>query len=596
MVYQPGDSFAGYTITRLIGRGGMGEVYLARHPSLPRNEAVKILPSDLSRDPMFRQRFMREAELASSIVHPNIVTIYNSGEYEGHLWLAMEYIDGVDGGELLRRSPRGLNPMLVSAIATAVAAALDAAHARGLLHRDVKPANILIAENDSAGAGDTSTTPPRVLLADFGIAKSTGDVSNLTSANMFLGTVAYVAPEQLLGAEVDGQADQYSLAATLFQFLCGRPPFEGTSQANVIAAHLSSAPPAVSSLRPGTSAALDEVMHRALAKTPGDRFGSCGELAEQLGRALRASPTRVGTPVPGPTEVIRTARPTVSTPPVYPPPVPQPPASQQPVSQPPKSPYVPPQYFPQSAPSGAFPGQPNQAGQPSQPGQPSHPGFTGGYPMPPARRSRGTVTIVLVSLVALVAVVIAGVVVANLLSGSSSDTTARSSGSASTTGAAPGATTPYTRPPVTEAPTTVTSASQITVGNCVQIGRDRDAQGNVATSKVDCATAAMTFYAAGFIADSADCPNDHNASLTFGDSGDKLCLTPNFVPQECYQIPSSGGSLSDYHELACGSAAAAGTVAFRVTNRSTSALTCASGEVRWTFEQPQSLGYCLAQV
>ncbi|RPA59918.1 serine/threonine protein kinase [Gordonia oryzae] len=589
MVYQPGDSFAGYTITRLIGRGGMGEVYLARHPSLPRNEAVKILPSDLSRDPMFRQRFMREAELASSIVHPNIVTIYNSGEYEGHLWLAMEYIDGVDGGELLRRSPRGLNPMLVSAIATAVAAALDAAHTRGLLHRDVKPANILIAENDSADRGDTDT-PPRVLLADFGIAKSAGDVSNLTAANMFLGTVAYVAPEQLLGAEVDGQADQYSLAATLFQFLCGRPPFEGTSQANVIAAHLSSAAPAVSSLRPGTSATLDEVMLRALAKTPGDRFGSCGELAAQLVLALRASPTRVDTPIPGPTEVIRTARPTVSTPPVLPPPVSTPPVLPPPVSHLPVSPYAPPQYFPQSAPSGAF------AGQPNRPGQPSHPGFTGGYPMPPARRSRGTVTIVVVSLVALVVVIIAGVVVANLISDSSSDTRARSSGSASTTGAAPGTTTPYTRPPVTEAPTSVTSASQITVGNCVQIGRDRDVQGNVSTSKVDCATPAMTFYAAGFIADSADCPNDHNASLTFGDSGDKLCLTPNFAPQECYQIPSSGGSLSDYHEVACGSAAAAGTVAFRVTNRSTSALTCASGEVRWTFEQPLSLGYCLAQV
>ncbi|MGC5249121.1 serine/threonine-protein kinase [Gordonia sp. DT219] len=587
MVYQPGDSFAGYTIVRLIGRGGMGEVYLARHPSLPRNEAVKILPADLSRDPMFRQRFAREAELASSIVHPSIVTIYNSGEHDGHLWLSMEYIDGVDGGELLRRSPRGLNPVLVSAIATAVAAALDAAHARGLLHRDVKPANILVAQGDSDDPTHTSAGPPeRVLLADFGIAKTTDDVSNLTSANMFLGTVAYVAPEQLLGSVADGRADQYSLAATLFQFLCGRPPFEGTSQANVIAAHLSDTPPAISALRPATPPALDDVMNRALSKSPEDRYSSCGELADQLTGALRAPPTRIATPVLGPAEVIAQPQPPGPT---HPPAPTHPPGPTLPPA-PVYSPLPAPVQYPagrQSAPQYLAPPHtgPFQSG----------PLQTGALPSQPPRRSRPTAMIVLASVVALVLVVIAGVVVANLISGSSGPATSTAGGSSSTAGPAPGVTTPYVRPPVTEAPTAITGADQLTVGECVQFGRQRDAQGNVSTSKVDCATPAMTFYAAGFIAGTADCPNQHNASLGFGDSTQKLCLTPNFAPQECYQIPRSGGSLADYHEVACGSAAAAGTVLFRVTNRSTSALVCAGGELRWVFEQPESLGYCLVE-
>ncbi|MEP9414908.1 protein kinase [Gordonia sp. VNQ95] len=598
MVYTPGDAFAGYTIERLVGRGGMGEVYLARHPKLPRKEAVKILPADLSRDPMFRQRFIREAELASSMVHPAIVTIYNSGEDDGHLWLAMEFIDGVDGSELLRRHPRGLDPALVSAIAMSVASALDAAHARGLLHRDVKPANILVQGADGAGATRIGRQPPRVLLADFGIAKSTADVTNLTSANMFLGTVAYVAPEQLLGTEVDGRADQYSLAATLFQLLCGVPPFEGSTQTSVIAAHLNSDPPALSGLRPGTSNAVDEVLRRGLGKTADERYPSCSDLAADLDRALRGAqsgPPQSGPP-PGPTEIIparASAPPSTSVPPSYAQPIPS--------SQVPPVPAGP--YTGASYPGAVAPGSIPPYGPPSAPlpvgSYPSQPGGTGGYPLPPTPRrgsSSKTALAVLGALLALVLVIVAGVWVANLLSGSDSGTSTAAGNSVTTTAVAGTPTsTPFTRPPVTEQPTQISGPGQIAVGDCVQIGRQPDSAGNVDTSRVDCATSAMTFYAAEFVAASAECPNDHNASLSFGGTAQKLCLAPNFTPGQCYQIPSSGGSLADYHELSCGAAAAAGTVAFRITNRSTSAVSCATGELRWIFAQPESLGYCLTQ-
>ncbi|NDK91835.1 protein kinase [Gordonia desulfuricans] len=596
MVYTPGESFAGYTIERLIGRGGMGEVYLAKHPSLPRKEAVKILPADLSRDPMFRRRFIREAELASSIVHPSIVTIYNSGEHDGHLWLAMEYIDGVDAGALLGRRPGGLDPAMVSAIATSVASALDAAHAHGLLHRDVKPANILVEE----AAGAVPVTAPRVLLADFGIAKSQQDVSNLTSANVFLGTVAYVAPEQLLGTEIDGRADQYSLAATLFQLLCGRPPFEGNTQTNVVAAHLNSAPPVLSSVRSGTSPAVDAVFERALRKSPDERYRSCGDLAADLVRALgQPSAPGAGIAGPGPTEVIPTAPTSAGRgTPVYP--YPQAPYGQASYGQ---APYPQAPYVPSGHPGASNPNGPIPPGS-IPPGPMSAPfGATGPYgqpiPVPPKKSSKMPLIVVAV-VVALVVVVGAGILVANALSGSDDDTTAGGATTTSPTGAgtspATPQSTPFTRPPVTQQATPVSSPDQLSVGDCVQFGRQRDSSGNVPTERVDCATPALTFYAARFVSAAADCPNERNASLTFDGSSQKLCLTPNFVPDECYQIPRTGGSLADYHEIGCSASPLANTVVVRVTGRSTSQVTCSSSETRWTFEIPESLGYCLEQI
>ncbi len=277
--------FAGYTILRVLGSGGMGAVYLASHPRLPREDALKVLPADLTVDPEFRTRFLREADLAATLSHPHIVGIYDRGEDDGRFWISMDYIAGTDAGRLLSEHyPRGMPLEHVAAIATAVGSALDYAHHRGLLHRDVKPANILLTEPDGQ--------PRRVFLADFGLARRIDDVSGLTATNMTVGTVAYVAPEQLRGAPADGRADQYALAATMFHLLAGAPPYDSPIPSVVIRDHVSAPPPSISAHRPDL-AALDHVFARALAKNPSERFGSCGEFAQHLEQSRSA-----GRPVP----------------------------------------------------------------------------------------------------------------------------------------------------------------------------------------------------------------------------------------------------------------------------------------------------------
>jgi serine/threonine protein kinase len=274
MTLEVGQVFAGYTILRVLGSGGMGAVYLASHPRLPREDALKVLPADLTVDPEFRTRFLREADLAATLSHPHIVGIYDRGEDDGRFWISMDYIAGTDAGRLLSEHyPRGMPLEHVAAIATAVGSALDYAHHRGLLHRDVKPANILLTEPDGQ--------PRRVFLADFGLARRIDDVSGLTATNMTVGTVAYVAPEQLRGAPADGRADQYALACTMFHLLVGAPPYDSTNPSIVIRDHVSVPPPLISALRPDL-AALDPVFARALAKNPSERFGSCGEFAAHL--------------------------------------------------------------------------------------------------------------------------------------------------------------------------------------------------------------------------------------------------------------------------------------------------------------------------
>jgi serine/threonine-protein kinase len=209
MPLRMGETFAGYKVLRLLGSGGMGEVYLVQHPRLPRQEALKVLRPDLSSDASFRERFIREADLAAGLRHPHIVGVHDRGEHEGHLWIAMDYIDGTDAAHLLEQKyPAGMPTDLVVRIATAAASALDYAHKKGLLHRDVKPANIIIADLD----GDE----PTAFLADFGIARPLDDTSGITTTNMTVGTVAYAAPEQLMGEQMDGRADQYALAATTY--------------------------------------------------------------------------------------------------------------------------------------------------------------------------------------------------------------------------------------------------------------------------------------------------------------------------------------------------------------------------------------------
>jgi serine/threonine protein kinase, bacterial len=201
-----GATFAGYTILRLLGSGGMGEVYLAIHPRLPRQVALKILPREFSDDVEFRERFNREADLAAGLYHPNVVGVNDRGEDMGQLWISMDYVEGTDASKLMRdRYPAGMPAQEVITIIDAVARALDYAHHRGLLHRDVKPANILLTDPDEHGER-------RITLADFGVARELADVSGLTATNLTVGTVAYAAPEQLMGEDIDGRADQYALA------------------------------------------------------------------------------------------------------------------------------------------------------------------------------------------------------------------------------------------------------------------------------------------------------------------------------------------------------------------------------------------------
>ena len=234
MPLADGQSFAGYTILRHLGSGGMGEIYLAQHPDC---RAMTRSRCSRPRSPTTRstaQRFNREADIAATLWHPHIVGVHDRGEFEGQLWISMDYVEGTDAARLLQEQyPNGMPPDEVVRIVTAVGEALDYAHQRQLLHRDVKPANILISHADS---GDE-----RIMLADFGIARWVDDASGLTGTNMTVGTVAYAAPEQLMGEQLDGRADQYALAATAYHLLTGTPLFQHSNPAVVISQHLSAA-------------------------------------------------------------------------------------------------------------------------------------------------------------------------------------------------------------------------------------------------------------------------------------------------------------------------------------------------------------------
>ncbi|MDQ2626484.1 MAG: protein kinase [Actinomycetota bacterium] len=280
-----GAEFAGYRIERLLGSGAMGEVYLARHPRLPRRDALKVLPADLTTDAEFRQRFQLEADLAATLFHPNIVGVHDRGEFDGQLWLAMDYVAGTDAARFIAdRYPNGMPEDEALPIVGAIAEALDHAHQRGLLHRDVKPANILIADPE----GDSQ----RILLADFGIVRQLGAASGLTATNFTVGTVSYAAPEQLRGDDLDGRADQYALAATAFHLLTGVPPFGDGNPVTIISRHLTAAPPLLSERRPEL-AHLDAVLATGLAKDPAGRFGGCRAFAGALAEAVGGEPAMV---------------------------------------------------------------------------------------------------------------------------------------------------------------------------------------------------------------------------------------------------------------------------------------------------------------
>ncbi|MDF3282252.1 serine/threonine protein kinase [Gordonia sp. N1V] len=382
-----GQEFAGYRIVRVLGAGGMGEVYLAQHPRLPRLDALKVLPANLSSDEAFRRRFTREADLAVRLDHPNVVDVYDRGEHDGQLWITMRYVEGLDAAALLSAHPGGLPTDEVVHIVSAVADALDHAHSQNLLHRDVKPANILLTE----ATGPSGNR--RVLLADFGIARPILDDTRLTATNLTVGSFAYSSPEQLAAEKLDGRADQYSLACTAYQLLSGSTPFANTNAAALIRQHLTETPPAITTRRRDLSPRVDQVLHRALEKDPNHRYRTCTEFATELTAALAAHPAApTVAPPPDPSTVGHQR--TQSAPASYPQPAvelrkpgPSPGGAPQPgqTSLPPISPGVtPPPYTthgtaqrPNPVVSYQAPGGPqNQHRQPS------------GYPSPPDPKAK----------------------------------------------------------------------------------------------------------------------------------------------------------------------------------------------------------------
>jgi YVTN family beta-propeller protein len=288
MVTDPrlGSEFAGYRIESLVGRGGMGVVYLAEHLRLRRKAALKLIVPDLAEDPKFRERFLKESELAASLEHPNILPIYDAGEVAGTLYIAMRFIEGIELKSLIDRDGP-LEPARAVSVVSQVAAALDAAHERGLIHRDVKSANILLAS--------PGTPKEHAFLTDFGLTKRLSSDSGITATGQFVGTLDYAAPEQFEGKSLDARTDVYSLGCVLYECLTGEIPFRADTQAALVYAHLLKTPPKPSKARQDLPAAIDDVIAIAMSKKPEDRYPSAGALADAVGAQVEA-PVRSAIP------------------------------------------------------------------------------------------------------------------------------------------------------------------------------------------------------------------------------------------------------------------------------------------------------------
>jgi serine/threonine protein kinase len=267
-----GDEFAGYRVERRLGRGGMGILYLALEPGLDRRVALKLIAPEAAADEVFAQRFAEESRIAASIEHPNVVPIYAAGEEAGVPWIAMRYVAGSDLGRRLAREGR-LEPTDAVALVAQVGNGLDAIHAAGLVHRDVKPPNVLLSDAEHA------------YITDFGVARNVATQSGLTQTGRFVGTLDYVAPEQISGAPIDARVDVYALGCLLFKLLTGEVPFPREGEAARLYAHLNDPPPAPSLYAPAVPMALDDVVVRAMSKSPEDRYPSAGD----LGRAAQAA-------------------------------------------------------------------------------------------------------------------------------------------------------------------------------------------------------------------------------------------------------------------------------------------------------------------
>jgi serine/threonine protein kinase len=372
--FSAGAQIASYQLEEEIGRGGMAVVYRARDVRLGRWVALKVLAPAYVQDEAFRQRFIRESRTAAAVEHPNIIPIFDAGEAGGVLYIAMRYVAGQDVHSLLHSAGR-LPLARALGIVGQVASALDAAHACGLVHRDVKPANMLLGGMADTGRAD------HVYLSDFGISKQLNATSSLTLTGQVLGTLNYLAPEQIEGRQVDGRADAYALACTAFELLAGSPPFRRDENMAVMWAQLNAPPPRLTSLWADLPPAVDQVMARALAKSPAERYPSCLAFSAALQQAC--APVLEGT-----------ARPAGSPPPPGPPPRPARPAAPT-AADPPPSPAPPPATAP-AAPA-AEPPRPATTPMPVL-----HPSRPAGTPAP-RRKKRG-----LAAVLAVVAVLAVG--------------------------------------------------------------------------------------------------------------------------------------------------------------------------------------------
>jgi tRNA A-37 threonylcarbamoyl transferase component Bud32 len=281
-----GSHLAGYRCEEEIGHGGMAVVYRAHDDHLDRRVALKVLTPELARDEVFRARFIQESRIAAATEHPHIIPVFNAGEADGMLYIAMRYVADGDVRTLIDR----VGPLPVTracALIAQVASALDAAHARGLVHRDVKPTNMLLELSKTS-------RPDHLYLSDFGLAKPSSAATGLTMTGQFFGTVDYVAPEQIQGQPLDGRTDQYALACASFEMLCGSPPFKRENGMAVISAQLSEPPPSLSARRPELPPAVDQVIAKALAKSPADRYDRCLDFAEALLAAYQSGPAGAG--------------------------------------------------------------------------------------------------------------------------------------------------------------------------------------------------------------------------------------------------------------------------------------------------------------
>ena len=274
---QPGTTVAGYRVEALIGRGGMGAVYRAEEEGLGRKVALKVIAPELASDERFRERFLRESRIAASLDHPHVIPIYQAGDEDGLLFLAMRYVEGTDLAKLVAEEG-ALEPKRALDLLSQVAEALDAAHEKGLVHRDVKPSNVLIAE--AAGR-------EHCYLGDFGLTKRTGSLSGVSVAGEIVGTLEYVAPEQITGDSLDERSDVYSLGCVLYECLTGQAPFPRATDVALLWAHVHEEPTPPSQARPELPRELDTVLARALAKEPGRRYRSAGELVAATRSALK---------------------------------------------------------------------------------------------------------------------------------------------------------------------------------------------------------------------------------------------------------------------------------------------------------------------